>query len=103
MSYGHPCSRTTAGPLAGPASAYPTFRRPALICFSEPNEVFVPGLIWGTCAGLVWLDWASAERIVLASPAAPRVMVAFRKNRRRLLLVSSDILIVLIGESPLFD
>src|SRR6516225_11062453 len=27
----------TAGPLAGPASAYPTFRRPASICFKGPN------------------------------------------------------------------
>ena len=40
----------TAGPLAGPASAYPTFRTPASICFSGANEVFVPGLIVGRCA-----------------------------------------------------
>src|SRR5580693_6761514 len=101
MSYGQPRSRTTAGPLAGPASAYPTFRRPALICFSEPNEVFVPGLIWGTCEGLVWLDCALAEPIAASSVAA-KATVAFRKKRRRLGLTSSDILIVLIGESPLF-
>ena len=42
----------TGGPLAGPASAYPTFRRPASICFSEPNDVFVPGLIGLILAGL---------------------------------------------------
>ena len=29
----------------GPASAYPILRTPASICFSEPNDVFVPGLI----------------------------------------------------------
>src|SRR5437016_791481 len=34
----------TAGPSLGPASAYPTFRTPASICFSEPKDVFVPGL-----------------------------------------------------------
>src|SRR5690349_15995270 len=35
----------TAGPSVGPASAYPTFRTPALICFSEPKDVFVTLLI----------------------------------------------------------
>src|SRR5260370_24646621 len=35
----------TAGPSLGSASAYPTFRTPALICFSEPKDVFVPLLI----------------------------------------------------------
>src|SRR5580692_12388250 len=98
MSYGHPCSRTTAGPLTGPASAYPTFRRPALICFSEPNEVFVPGLIAGTWAGLVWLDCATAEPSV-ASSAAAKATVALGKKRRRVWLSSSDNLIVLICES----
>ena len=31
--------------IVGPASTYPTFRTPALICFSEPKDVFVPLLI----------------------------------------------------------
>ncbi len=35
------------GPLAGPASAYPTLSRPASICFIEAKDVFVPGLIAG--------------------------------------------------------
>src|ERR1700747_1005503 len=41
MSYGQPCSSTTAGPPAGPASAYATFNIPALICLRDPNETFV--------------------------------------------------------------
>src|SRR6266853_1112301 len=39
MSYGQPCRRMTAVPLAGPASAYPTLRRPASICLMGPSEV----------------------------------------------------------------
>src|SRR6266852_2247727 len=35
----------TAGPSVGPASSYPIFRTPALICFSKPKDVFVPLLI----------------------------------------------------------
>jgi hypothetical protein len=35
--------KNDVGPAAGPASTYPTFRRPASICFSEVNDVFVPG------------------------------------------------------------
>src|ERR1700730_10590197 len=38
MSYGQPCSRTTGGPLAEPASAYPTLRTPASICLIESND-----------------------------------------------------------------
>src|SRR6266851_5244438 len=55
---------------------------PALTLFSEPNEVPVPGLVRGACAGLVWLDCASAEPIV-ASSAAAKAAVALRKKRRR--------------------
>jgi len=69
---------------------------------SELNDVFVPGLIGGTCAGLVWLDCACAEPIATSSAAA-RVMAALRKKLRRSWLISSGLLIVLIGESPLFD
>src|SRR5207248_4329804 len=76
----------TGGPLAGPASAYPTFRSPASICFSEANDVFVPGLI-----GLILGDCASAESIVASTDAA-RVRSAAPKRRRRSRLIASDIL-----------
>ncbi|GAA1227589.1 hypothetical protein GCM10009608_74560 [Pseudonocardia alaniniphila] len=33
----------TAGPSAGPASAYPMFRTPASTCFTELNDVCVGG------------------------------------------------------------
>src|SRR4051794_22462866 len=43
MSYGQPCRSTTAGPSAGPASAYPILRTPAVTCFSGPKEAVEPG------------------------------------------------------------
>src|SRR5512132_1316291 len=43
MSYGQPCSRTTAGPPAGPTSAYPTSRTPAAICLTRVART------WLTC------------------------------------------------------
>src|SRR5579862_2122025 len=55
---------------------------PALTLFSEPNEVFVPNLICGVGAGLVWVDCACAEPIV-ASSAAAKAAVALRKKQRR--------------------
>src|ERR1022692_1401922 len=82
----------TAGPVVGPASAYPTFRRPASICFSGPNEAFVPGLIVGRSAGFVLLDWAFAEPI-MPNWAAAMVMLAVLKKRRRSWLISLDICI----------
>src|SRR5580765_6806813 len=39
MSYGQPCSRTTAVPSTGPLSRYPTFRGPASIWLTAPNPV----------------------------------------------------------------
>ncbi len=60
----------TGGPLAGPASAYPTFRTPASICFSEAKDVFVPRLILGRSAAFVLLGCASAERIMPSWAAA---------------------------------
>jgi hypothetical protein len=42
----------------GPASPYPTFRTPASICLSEPNEVSVPGLTAGRLAGSAASDCA---------------------------------------------
>src|SRR6266581_321395 len=85
MSYGQPCRRITGGPFAGPSSAYPMFRTPASICFSDLNAVFVPGLI-----GLILGDCASAEPIVASSDAAS-VRTAAPKRRRRSRLISSDI------------
>src|SRR4029077_4679680 len=49
------------GPSLGPASAYPTLSRPASICFSDANDVLVPGLIARMPANLVLLGCASAE------------------------------------------
>src|SRR5882672_9747404 len=81
----------TGGPAAGPASAYPTLRTPASICFSVANEVLVPGLILGSSAGFALPDWALAEPLK-ANWAAAMVMAAVPKKRRRSLLMSSDIL-----------
>jgi len=73
---------------------------------SELNDVFVPGLIGGNSLGnspgFVLLDCASAMPIV-TSGAAARVMAALNKKPRRLWLIASNILILLIGEYPLFD
>src|SRR3982074_1660685 len=89
----------TTAPSAGPASAYPTFSTPALICFSVPNDVCVPGLILGRSAGFAALDCASAEPLT-TSWAPAMVIAAVPRKRRRSWLIGSDILIVSIGESP---
>src|ERR1700738_4026015 len=74
----------------GPAPAYPPLRPPALICFSEPNELFVPGLVGDTSAGFAFPDSACTER---SAPnwAAARVMAAVPRKRRRSCLIGSDI------------
>src|SRR5580658_6954157 len=100
MSYGQPWRRTTGGPLAGPASAYPTLRRPASICFSGPNDVFVPGLILGRSFGFVLVDCPSAE-LTPSNPAAATDLPIVPKRRRRLWLISLDILTLLILDSPM--
>src|ERR1700722_9341743 len=92
----------TAGPLAGPASAYPTFRRPASICFSGPNDVWAPGLVLGRSAGFALPGCALAEPLN-ANCAAAMVMAAVPRKRRRWRSISSDILGLSIGESPGFD
>src|ERR1700722_17386983 len=92
----------TTGPSAGPASAYPTLRRPASICFNGANDVCVPGLIFDISADFVLLDWAAAEPLK-ANWAAAMVMAAVPKKRRRSRLISSDVLIPFIAESPWFD
>src|SRR6516162_3978990 len=79
----------TVGPASVPASAYPILRRPALICFNDPNDVFVPGLIGGTLVAFVMVGCASAGPIVARSATAT-VMAALRKKRRRSYLISSD-------------
>src|SRR2546423_1002232 len=66
MSYGQPWRRMTAGPSAGPASAYPTFRRPASICFSEPKDVGIPSFSVDPSAELMVLAGALAESMVVS-------------------------------------
>src|ERR1700686_2962280 len=89
MSYGHPCRSTTAGPLPGPASAYPKFSGPASICLNEPNEVRVPGLI-GDDAAVALADCAFAKAIT-PSWAEATVTAAVPTSWRRSRLTSSDI------------
>jgi hypothetical protein len=47
--------------------AHPTFRTPASICFTEPNDMFAPGLIVIASAGFTLLDCAFAEPIMTSS------------------------------------
>src|SRR5471030_2244915 len=86
MSYGQPCRRITTGPSAGPASAYPTFRTPALTCFSVPSDVLVPALTVGRFS---LPDCACAEPI-MPSWVAARVMAAVPRKPRRLGSILSD-------------
>ena len=60
-------------------SAYPTFRRSASICFSEPKDALAAGLIVGTSAGFNWLDCAFAKSKI-PSWAAAMVMAAVPKK-----------------------
>src|SRR5712691_11994156 len=72
----------TAGPSLGPASAYPTFRTPASICFSGPKDVFVPGFIVVASAGFVLLDCALVWDFIqyfFVSHGSP-IFQAVRKN-----------------------
>src|ERR1700689_2801615 len=91
----------TAGPLAGPASAYPTFKAPASICFSEANEVLVPGLIAGN---FVAPDCASAEPIT-PNWVAAMVMAAAPTKWRRGWSIGSELsgvsMMSLLGFDPL--
>src|SRR6266567_405955 len=90
MSYGQPCSRTTGGPLAGPASAYPTLRTPASICLIESNDEPVGAATAIPVSGVIVLIDIS-ENLVAPNRAAASVMIAVPKKRRRSLLISSDI------------
>src|SRR6266511_33400 len=72
----------TAGPPLGPASAYPTLRRPASTCFSDVKDVFAPGLAADGAAGRVPLGCALADPSA-PSRAAAIVMAAAPRRRRR--------------------
>src|SRR5438270_777961 len=89
----------TAGPSAGPASAYPMFRTPASICFSAANEVCAPGLVAGSCACFA-LACASADPI-MPDCAAAMAPAATPKKRRRRGLISWDISISLVRRKAL--
>src|SRR3954469_12221403 len=85
----------TTGASAAPASAYPTLRTPASICFSAANDVCDPGLTAATFALLDLPDWA------LAGPpganwAAAIPSAAVPMNWRRFWLMISDM--VFLGE-----
>src|SRR5580658_7809260 len=95
MSYGQPCRRITAGPLAGPASAYPTLSRPASICLRGPNDALAPAFVVAAPASFSVLACASFEP-KMPSLAAAMVMAAVPRKRRRLGLIPSDVLIVFI-------
>src|ERR1700736_1099704 len=77
MSYGQPCSRTTAGPSAGPASTYPTSSTPAWICLTGPNGVTADSLF--ACVSATGLPFA--DRVCLAHG-----YLAHRSKRRTHLL-----------------
>src|SRR5438046_10235658 len=82
MSYGQPCSNTTGGPLAGPASAYPTLRTPASICLIESNDEPVgPATAISVSGVMVVID--ISENLVAPDRAATSVMIAVPKKRRR--------------------
>src|ERR1700754_2980562 len=89
----------TTGPSLGPASAYPILSRPASICFSDANDVLVPGLIVRMPANLVLLGCASAEPFK-RSWAAATVTTAVPRKLRRCGLISSDFLVVSIDGCP---
>src|ERR1700722_804237 len=102
MSYGQPCKRSTVGPLAGPASAYPTLRRPAPICFRGANDVFVPGLVTGRSARITLLDrgrMASAKGAPGASIATPADRPAVAKRRRDIASITNVLLNYLVRRS----
>src|SRR4030095_915903 len=104
MSWGQRCRRMTTGPLAGPASAYPTLRTPASFCLSGAKDVFVPGLTAGTSAGFMF-DCAAAEPIMpnWAAASVMAAVAAAAEVARMLRLVgdedSADIIILLDGNA----
>jgi hypothetical protein len=63
------------------------FSRPASVCFSDPNDAFVPGLAGGAVGALLFLPeraLVSADAgLNMANSAAAIVMAELRKKRRR--------------------
>src|ERR1700722_2203936 len=91
----------TAGPLVGPASAYPTSRSPALIWLKGAKETLAPPL------GGVWAEFA-ATACAFADPRRPSLAAAMPvaaapKKRRRATFRFSDDLIVSTNKVPCFN
>src|SRR6266566_6044387 len=83
-------------PSTGPASAYPTFSRPASICFTEPNDVLATGLALDRSTGFALLDCALVEPVT-PSRAAAIAIAAVPRKRRRSWSISLDIDLPPIG------
>src|SRR5436305_9462302 len=88
MSYGQPCSRTTAGPSAGPASTYPTSSTPAWICLTGPNGVTADSLF--ACVGVTGLP--SLTRVSLTQGYLPH------RSERRAHLIAEELGLLPRGE-----
>src|SRR5215469_8770400 len=103
MSYGKPCMRITGRPRGSPASAYPTVRTPALICFSEPKDVLVPATgpkdmrVPGEAANrpviraVALCVFEQPARPSWEAPIATAAAPAVVRKRRRPELISPDI------------
>src|SRR5882757_2299517 len=76
----------TGGPLAGPASAYPMLRTPALICFSGPKDVFPPAPV-GAVPAPVAAGPAAGEQAATEATEADATVAA--KARENALLLST--------------
>src|SRR5476649_1284694 len=93
MSNGHPCSRITGWPSAGPSSAYPMLRTPALTCLRDANDVFF-GLAGVRAIDCGFPPFAESEApfgcalpgLNMPSSAAAIVIAALPKKLRRLKL-----------------
>src|SRR5262249_43689651 len=76
-----PCSSSTAGPPLGPSSTYPTFKRPASICRTGPNDVGE-----GRFVAVPFVDaggFYCARAAAMPMSAAANDKVAALRNRRR--------------------
>src|SRR5215208_341987 len=93
MSYGQPCDKITTGPAGGPASAYPTFKTPASICFITSNDLFDVCFILILLAEFIFPGLAFAKPIMLSSMEA-RLKADELKKRRRSYLCSLNIRVV---------
>src|SRR3954468_6368525 len=82
----------TGTPSAGPASAAPTLRKPASICFSAANEVWPPGFTALAPAELALPACARAVPLTANGAAAKAMATAPRKRRRLGLGIGSEIM-----------